>query len=371
MTTQRTRIKGITVQLTPQEIEGCLTRLRDVLTKGYLIWGEYQEKLQAQFEQETGKAHAVTFNSATSAYDALFEVIRPRRVAFQGNMFPSPLYAARRHGAEVVWLDIDPVAMVPTMEQLEAATPFDCLVLDASGGYPPPWLPDMAKWCQEKGIVFIEDCAQSAGAKVGGMLSGSFGEFTIFSLAATKPLMAGQGGVLCTNDGVVAKRAFHLKNYGRTLLFQRGDYLEEGHNQMMTELQAAVGVTMFETYRGHIAERAVLADGYALGLAGLRVQLCGQAPGVEPNWYKYPILLRGITPRSVVKKRLAEVGIECGSEIYSVPTPQQMVFRREFGAVRLPGTEVFSANHICLPMHNALSTEDVAEVAAALAGAMA
>jgi len=335
-----------------------------VIKKGHLIWGEMQERLQANFSQMTGKKHAVTFNSDTSALEALFSILMRSgcsTFAFQGNCFPSPAFAARRQGAKIKWVDIDIVAMAPRIDQLEAALPFDVLVLQYTAGFVPDWVGEIAEWCRQRGIFFIEDCAQAVGTMKNGKYAGSFGDAAGFSLAATKPLMTGQGGVLVTDDGEIAERLFYLKNYGRTQLFMKGDYVDEGWNSHMTEVQAAVGVALFQTFEGRIEERTRLAAVYDKMLCEIGTPLGHR--GGRPNFYKYPFLLPERVPKAEVKRRMLESGIELGSSVYDFVTPHLSVFKGEYEAVKLPETIVYAGRHICLPMHNLLTEKDAEYVA--------
>jgi len=69
---------------------------------------------------------------------------------------------------------------------------------------------DMAPIMQiarKHGLVVIEDCAQATGARYRGKLVGTHGHIGAFSLQASKNLIAGEGGVLITNEARIYKRA--------------------------------------------------------------------------------------------------------------------------------------------------------------------
>ena len=60
---------------------------------------------------------------------------------------------------------------------------------------------------REHDLAVIEDCAQATGARLRGKLVGSLGHFGAFSLQASKNLVAGEGGILVTNDAKAYQRA--------------------------------------------------------------------------------------------------------------------------------------------------------------------
>jgi dTDP-4-amino-4,6-dideoxygalactose transaminase len=73
--------------------------------------------------------------------------------------------------------------------------------------------------CSEFGIILIEDCAHSMGARWRGVRSGNFGAVACFSTQTYKHLNSGEGGLLTCNDPEIAARAVVLSGsymlYGR------------------------------------------------------------------------------------------------------------------------------------------------------------
>ena len=68
---------------------------------------------------------------------------------------------------------------------------------------------EIKQLADQHGLVTIEDCAQSLGAKIDGKLTGTFGHASYFSLSITKNLTTLKGGMVCTDDDGLAK---HLKD---------------------------------------------------------------------------------------------------------------------------------------------------------------
>ena len=98
----------------------------------------------------------------------------------------------------------------------------------------------------------MEDAAQAHGARIGGRAAGSFG-IGCFSLYATKNMMAGEGGLITTDDDEIADRLRLLRNQGMRARYQ---YEMAGHNFRMTELQAAVAVGQLARLREQHRRRA-------------------------------------------------------------------------------------------------------------------
>ncbi len=104
--------------------------------------------------------------------------------------------------------------------------------------------------CDAAGIVVIEDCAHTMGARWNGRLSGTDGVVGCYSTQTYKHLNSGEGGFLITDDAVVAARAIMLSGsymlYGRHLaapgseVFERVKYVTPNVSGRMDNLRAAI-----------------------------------------------------------------------------------------------------------------------------------
>lgn len=65
----------------------------------------------------------------------------------------------------------------------------------------------LAAISQETGIPIVEDCSHAPGASFNGTLTGRLGSVGCWSLQGSKPISAGEGGVLATDDIQVFERA--------------------------------------------------------------------------------------------------------------------------------------------------------------------
>ncbi len=82
----------------------------------------------------------------------------------------------------------------------------------------PSELDKISQVCEKYNIVLIEDAAESFGSKLKEKYTGTFGKIGVFSFNGNKIITAGGGGLLVTNDEVLAKKSSisrHRQNHSR------------------------------------------------------------------------------------------------------------------------------------------------------------
>lgn len=109
------------------------------------------------------------------------------------------------------------------------------------------------------GVHLIEDCAQALGAHIDGKHVGTFGDFGCFSFYSSKNLWTFEGGMLITNDDLLAEKARAFINHGRT---SKNVHVTLGYNYRMPEICALIGLRMLQRH-----QKAILAE---LGSYGIK-----------------------------------------------------------------------------------------------------
>jgi perosamine synthetase len=111
-------------------------------------------------------------------------------------------------------------------------------------------------------LTLIEDAAQSIGAVCDGTFTGTIGDVGVLSLNRHKIIHTGEGGIVLTNDDVIAERARMIRNHGECVVEEKGwaDVANTmGSNYRMTEIEAAIGVEQLHRLDGLFAHRNRLA----------------------------------------------------------------------------------------------------------------
>lgn len=216
-------------------------------------------------------------------------------------------------------------------------------------------------------LLIIEDCAESHGARVRGQMAGSFGVMSCFSFYANKIITTGEGGMVLTDDDVLAERLRLLRN----LAFEepRFFHTHAGHNFRMTGYQAAMGRVQLAKIDRILEEKRRVAGEYA--------RLLGNVPGlqlpVEREWasnvyWMYGILVEDEFGRSrdELIDGLRARGIE--SRTFFCPLNLQPFLRQQpgFRDVPCPIAEELWNRGCYLPSSPSLSGAEIQRVVEAV-----
>jgi len=122
-------------------------------------------------------------------------------------------------------------------------------------------------------LRIVEDATESLGASYKDQPVGSFGDIACFSFNGNKLLTTGGGGMLVTNDRVMAEKARYLTSQAKD---DPVEYVHEsiGYNYRLTGIQAAMGCAQLEQLDHFIARKRAIARRYDAAI--------GNIPGIRP-----------------------------------------------------------------------------------------
>jgi dTDP-4-amino-4,6-dideoxygalactose transaminase len=210
----------------------------------------------------------------------------------------------------------------------------------------------------------VEDAAQAHCASLGGRPVGAFGEAGCFSFYPTKNMTSGEGGMVTAAGEDVARMVRLLRNQG---MQKRYENEVVGFNTRMTDLHAAIGRVQLGKLEGWTKQRQANARFLDENLAGVVVPPV--ADGAVHVYHQYTIRVVG-HDRDAFAAALHETGVGSGV-YYPIPTHRLPSFALDLD---LPETERAAREVLSLPVHPALSDDDLTVIveavnAAAQAGA--
>lgn len=350
------------------ELDAAIAR---AAASGWYILGQEAAAFEAEFAAYCGATGCVGVNSGT---DALHLALRACKVGHGDEVITvahtavATVAAIRMAGATPVLVDIDPETYTMAPAAFAAAiTPRTKAVIPVHIYGHPADIVTIAEIARRHGLWLIEDCAQAHGARYAGKLAGSFGDIACYSFYPTKNLGAmGDGGAVTSSHPELLDAVRLLREYGWTPK-ERYVSQAEGVNSRLDELQAAVLRVKLRYLEAENDLRRQLAAIYAAQLPAGVVK-----PVERPDCrHVYHLYVVRVPHRDTVRARLAEAGI--GTAIhYPVPVHRQPAYQSgEIVAMDLRETERAAAEILSLPLHPALAPEQVEQIAAAVAAAMA
>jgi perosamine synthetase len=326
----------------------------EVLDSGQLVQGARVAAFEEAFASFCGVRHGVATSSGTSALQAavLAQGIGPGdEVITSPFTFIASANAVLFAGAKPVFVDIDERTYNLDANLTEAAiTPRTRAILPIHLFGHPCDMAAIMDIAARHGLAVIEDACQAHGATVNARKVGSFG-VGCFSFYATKNCTTAEGGLITTDDDELADRARLIRNHG-----QRQRYYHEaiGYNFRMTELQAAIGLVQLGKLERFTAARRANAEYLSQRLEGVIVP--HEAPGCRHVYHQYTI--RVPHGRDELAAHLRERSIATGV-YYPLPVHKQVAYQRLGYTDHLPVAEKVCREVLSLPVHPALTHEDL------------
>lgn len=351
-----------------------------VLESGWVVQGPEV----AAFEKAVGALHqlphAVAVSSATAGLHLMFLAlgIGPGDVVLIPSFaWPSAANMAARVGAIPFFVDVDPLTANMTADTLKRGLGLArksgfgkprAVVVVHEFGLPAP-IEDILAVAQAEGLIVLEDAACALGASHSGQPLGHFGRATVFSFHPRKSISTGEGGVVVTNEAVIADAIRSLRNHGQEMRDGQRDFTSAGFNYRLTELQAAVGLAQLQRLPGILEIRKRLVVRYLNALDGLS-GLSLPANHLEHTWQTFMVTLDSPARRDHVREACKASGIETGPG--SVAGHQGAVWGRRFlePEDQCPVSTHLARCGLALPLHPRLTDEDLDRVVAAVRKAL-
>lgn len=341
--------------------------IASVLQEGRFVLGPNVQRFEQEVAAYLGTAHAVGCASGTDALQLALAAagIGPgAEVITTAFTFAATAEAVVQAGATPVFVDIDPHSRNIDVARVEAAlTPRTAAVIPVHLFGRPADMAALGELCAARGILMVEDCAQSFGARVQGRHTGAIGAFGCFSFFPSKNLGCyGDGGLVTTSCPEMADRLRTLRNHGAAARYHH-DLI--GFNSRLDEIQAAILRVKLRHIDRFNAGRRRIAHRYDALLAGLPLETPQEGERGEHVYHQYTVLCAA---RERVMEALAGAGIECAIH-YPVPLHRQPAFAAYGAGLSLPVAESVAERCLSLPIYPEMLDKDVERVAMVVRGA--
>ena len=337
------------------ELEAAAAR---VIRGGWYVLGQEVSAFEAEFAAYVGARHCIGVANGLDALILSIEALdlpADSDILVASNTYIATILAIVRAGHRPVLVEpeldtfnMDPARLPQTLTSRTRAVCVTHLFgktcrMDAIGAF-----------AREHGLRVVEDCAQAHGARLGGHMTGTFGDAGCFSFYPTKNLGAfGDAGAIVTSDDTLADRLRHTRNYG-----SKQKYVNRyvGVNSRLDELQAALLRVKLRHLDAMTAHKRALAEAYFACLpAGVArpVRRADEFDVFHIYGIRHP-------KRDALRQHLLDHGVK--TEIHYPIPPHRQQAMQGILAGDYPVADELHATELSLPISVGHRNEDVQRV---------
>jgi dTDP-4-amino-4,6-dideoxygalactose transaminase len=242
-----------------------------------------------------------------------------------------------------VYVDIDPDYLTIDESKIEEAiTPKTTAIL-ATHVFGNPCNIEVIKKISEKyNLKVIYDAAHCFGVKYKNESIFNFGEISTCSFHATKLFHTAEGGAMFCQNEKLRHELFYSHNFGHNTPY---DFFGIGINAKISELQAAMGLSVFPYMDSIIAERKKVVDYYNTNINFSKIKKITIRENTEWNYSYYPVIFE--SEEVLLQKQAALNKENIFPRRYFYPSLNTIEFAK---GKEMPVSESISSRVICLPL---------------------
>lgn len=325
--------------------------------------GNFHQKLEEELAKYLKVPYLSLFTNGTLPLITALQAMR-----ITGEVITTPFsFVATTHslwwnGIKPVFVDIEPETCNLDPSKIEAAiTPRTTAIMPVHVYGQPCKTKEIQEIANKYGLKVIYDAAHAFGVEINGESILNFGDMATLSFHATKVYNTLEGGALVVHDEQTKKRIDYLKNFG---FASETEVVAPGINSKVDEVRAAYGLLNLKQVDHAINSRRKVAIRYRDELQGVKgITFFNDIPGVRHNYSYFPIFINaeeyGMT-RDELYFKMKEHNVF--GRRYFYPLISTFSTYRGLDSANpdnLPIATQMSNNVICLPMHHALSENEV------------
>lgn len=329
--------------------------------------GHYHELLEAELAKYLGVEYISLFTNGTLPLITALQALGLTK----GEVITTPYsFVATSHSIwwnqlTPVFVDIEEETCGMDPAKIEAAITPNTVAIMPVHCYGKPCKTEQIDAIAKKyGLKVIYDAAHAFGVKINGEPILKAGDISTLSFHATKVYNTIEGGALVCHSKEMKEQIDHLKNFG---FEDEVTVVAPGINSKMDEVRSAYGLLNLKQVDAAIEARHKVADTYRTALRDVKgICFFDDMPGVRHNYSYFPIFVDaeqyGMTRDELYEKMKAA---NVYGRRYFYPLITAFEPYKDYPSAspeNLPVATKIADQVICLPMHHALSEEDVEKV---------
>ena len=346
------------------EFHGLLQKIWD--SKWITNNGSFHKQLEATLAEYLKVPYVSLFTNGTLPLITALQALRINgEVITTPYSFVATTHALWWNGIKPVFVDIDLATGNLDPNMIEAAiTPKTTAIMPVHVYGKPCKIKEIQNIADKYGLKVIYDAAHAFGVEVNGESILNAGDMSTLSFHATKVYNTIEGGAMVMHDEKTKKRIDYLKNFG---FAGETEVVAPGINSKMDEMRSAYGLLNLKQVDAAIEARHQVATRYREVLKDVEgINYWDDMPGVKHNYSYFPIFVDakkyGMT-RDELYFKMKEHGV-LGRRYFYPLICEFSSYRGLPSATKenLPNAYKMADEVICLPMHHALSEDDIQRI---------
>jgi dTDP-3-amino-2,3,6-trideoxy-4-keto-D-glucose/dTDP-3-amino-3,4,6-trideoxy-alpha-D-glucose/dTDP-2,6-dideoxy-D-kanosamine transaminase len=332
-------------------------QVRQVVLRGDFTLGSDVDKLEEEFAQKVGAAHAVGVGSGT---DAIFLSLKALGIKEGDEVITTPftfyatIGAIVTAGAKPVFVDVDDDFNIDPKKIEEKITHVTRAILPVHWSGNPCDMEAIESLSVKYNIPVVSDACHAINAEYKNRKSGSLGTVSCFSFHPLKNLNVwGDGGIITTNSEELADQLRLLRNHG---LVGRNECRIFAYNSRLDTIQAVVARHLLKNRIEHITDSRINNAVYFDQNLGdvEQIKIPKRRADVKQVYHLYQFICE---KRDELQQFLVENGVDAKVH-YPVPMhlqPAAAFLGHKKGD--FPVTERIASTTLSLPVHEFITRE--------------
>ena len=319
--------------------------ISNVISNTSFIGGEHLQTFEKEFADFQNSKFCLGVGNGTDALEIALEALNlpiNSEIIVPANSFIASSEAVTRTGHKVVFCDVDKDDYTIDTTDVENKITKNTSAIIAVHLYGHPCNMDVIQNISKKfNLKIIEDASEALGSYYRGRHLGTFGQIGVISFNGNKIITTGGGGIVITNNKVLANKVRHLSNVAKIYKKHETEHDIVAFNYKMPNINAVLGIAQLENLKKFINFKRNLFIKYKKNLSKFKdIIVFKEPPNGKSNYWLQTLIINSNFKN--LKKELFKFANKEGVAIRSAWT---LMHKNKY-LKRFPKMDLSNANKI-------------------------